>query len=108
LNGALLTIQNGTAVLFPAWVRLGPVVSTGVEALGQNLLISMANLLGLTLGLILPLLVAFVALDMVPAGRAVRLMVVIVVAAVVLVAETYSAMRVLGRALSRAEPSQSA
>jgi hypothetical protein len=108
LNGALLTIQNGTAVLFPAWVRLGPVVSTGVEALGQNLLISMANLLGLTLGLILPLLVAFVALDMVPAGRAVRLMVVIVVAAVVLVAETYSAMRVIGRALSRAEPSQSA
>src|SRR5581483_483372 len=27
LNGALLTIQNGTAVLFPAWIRLGPAVN---------------------------------------------------------------------------------
>ena len=44
LNGALLTIQNGIAVLFPAWIRLGPAVSTGVEALGQNVLATVANL----------------------------------------------------------------
>src|SRR5581483_11210173 len=56
LNAALLTIQNGTAVLFPAWVRLGPVVSTGVEALGQNVLGTAANLIALAIGLIVPLL----------------------------------------------------
>lgn len=44
LNAAILTIQNATAVLFPAWVRLGPVVSVGVEALGQNLLATVATL----------------------------------------------------------------
>jgi ABC-2 type transport system permease protein len=107
LNAALLTIQNGTAVLFPAWVRLGPTVSTGVEALGQNLLVSMANLLGLTLGLILPLLVAWGSLNLAPQGRGFRLMVVVIIAALVLAAETYAAMRFLGRALARAEPSQS-
>jgi ABC-2 type transport system permease protein len=106
LNIALLTIQNGTAVLFPAWVRLGPTVSTGVEALGQNLLVSMANLLGLTLGLILPLLIAWGSLGLVPQGRGLRLMTMVIVAALVLAAETYVAMRLLGRALARAEPSQ--
>ena len=44
LNGALITIQNAMAVLFPAWVRLGPIVTTGVEALGQNVLAMIANL----------------------------------------------------------------
>src|SRR5205085_3566630 len=54
LNGALITIQNAMAVLFPAWVRLGPVVTTGVEALGQNVLAMVGNLLSLGLGLVGP------------------------------------------------------
>ena len=61
LNGALLTIQNGMAVLFPAWIRLGPAVTTGVEALGQNVLATVANLFSLAIALIIPGLVAVTA-----------------------------------------------
>lgn len=33
-----LVVQNAAALLFPAWVRLGPDRPAGVEALGQNVL----------------------------------------------------------------------
>lgn len=108
LNAAILTIQNATAVLFPAWVRLGPVVSVGVEALGQNLLATVATLFSLAIGLIVPLVTAWLTVALLPETRAIRLMLMIIVAAVVLGIETYGAMRLLGRALSRAEPSQTA
>jgi hypothetical protein len=108
LNAAILTIQNATAVLFPAWVRLGPVVSVGVEALGQNLLATVATLFSLAIGLIVPLVTAWLTVALIPETRAIRLMLMIIVAAVVLGIETYGAMRLLGRALSRAEPSQTA
>lgn len=46
-----MLIQNGAALLYPAWVRLGSGRAGGVEALGQNLLMMIAfvALLGLTL-----------------------------------------------------------
>jgi hypothetical protein len=46
-----MLIHNGGALLFPAWVRLGPGRPGGVEALGQNMLMMVAYLsvLGLTL-----------------------------------------------------------
>jgi ABC-2 type transport system permease protein len=46
-----MLIQNGAALLYPAWVRLGSGRTGGVEALGQNLLmvIAFVVLLGLTL-----------------------------------------------------------
>jgi len=106
LNGAILTIQNATAVLFPAWVRLGPVVSVGVEALGQNLLATVATIFSLAIGLILPLLAAWLTVTVVAQTRAIDLMILVITAAVVLGIETYVAMRLLGRALSKAEPSQ--
>jgi ABC-2 type transport system permease protein len=106
LNAAILTIQNATAVLFPAWVRLGPVVSVGVEALGQNLLATVATLFSLAIGLIVPLGAAWATVALVSQARAIQFMLMIIAAAVVLSIETYGAMRLLGRALSRAEPSQ--
>jgi len=106
LNGAILTIQNATAVLFPAWVRLGPVVSVGVEALGQNLLATVATLFSLVIGLILPLGAAWAAVALAGGSQAVRIVILILTASVVLGLETYGAMRLLGRALSRAEPLQ--
>ena len=108
VNTAILTIQNATAVLFPAWVRLGPVVSVGVEALGQNLLATVATIFSLALGLIVPLVAAWVTVTVSVTGqsRAIHLAVMIITAAVVLGIETYGAMRLLGRALSRAEPLQ--
>jgi len=46
-----MLIQNGAALLYPAWVRVGAGRPGGVEILGQNLLmvIAFALLLGLTL-----------------------------------------------------------
>jgi hypothetical protein len=49
-----MLIQNGAAVLFPAWVQLGTNRPGGVEALGQNLLAIIANLLVLSAALIVP------------------------------------------------------
>lgn len=39
INYLGMLIQNGGAVLFPAWVRSGPERAGGVEALGQNMLL---------------------------------------------------------------------
>jgi hypothetical protein len=106
LNGAILTIQNATAVLFPAWVRLGPVVSVGVEALGQNLLATVATIFSLAIGLILPLVGSWLAITVAGQSRAINVMILVITASAVLAIETYGAMRFLGRALSRAEPTQ--
>ncbi|MGE5103086.1 MAG: putative ABC exporter domain-containing protein [Deltaproteobacteria bacterium] len=110
LNTAILTIQNATAVLFPAWVRLGPVVSVGVEALGQNMLATVATIFSLALGMIVPMLAAWLIVTATASSetRAIQLAIVIITAAVALGFETYGAMRLLGRALSKAEPLQTA
>ena len=103
LNGALLTIQNGMAVLFPAWMRLGPAVTTGVEALGQNLLATMASVLSgdcadhpghhrAHRGAVLH------------AERRGRDAGVIIFASGVLALETYGVMRYLAGVLAKAEP----
>jgi hypothetical protein len=49
-----MLIQNGAALLYPAWVRLGSGRAAGVEALGQNLLMMIAFLALLSLTLVLP------------------------------------------------------
>jgi hypothetical protein len=104
LNGALLTIQNGIAVLFPAWIRLGPAVTTGVEALGQNVLATIANLFSLAIALIVPGVVAFVAVAAMDVPGVLSLALSIAVAAAILGAETYGTLRLLGRAFAKAEP----
>jgi hypothetical protein len=108
LNGALLTIQNATAVLFPEWVRLGPVVSTGVEALGQNVLAMIANLISLAVGLVLPLGVAFGITSVFATFRAGPLAFAAIFASALLLVETYLAIRAIGGSLGRAEPAETA
>ena len=49
-----MLIQNGAALLYPVWVRLGTGRTAGVEALGQNLLMTIAFVALLSLTLILP------------------------------------------------------
>ena len=107
-NGALITIQNGMAVMFPAWVRLGPVVTTGVEALGQNVLAMIANLISLGLGMVLPGVVAWAAVTAMHQSRAVSISLTVIIASTVLALETYGAMRFIGRSLGKAEPLQTA
>lgn len=104
VNAALMTIQNGIVVLFPNWVRLGPSVSTGVEALGQNVLATAANLGSLAISLALPALASYAVLRAFGPIRALPLALAITVGALVLVAETYGVLRLLGRAFSKAEP----
>jgi ABC-2 type transport system permease protein len=49
-----MLIQNGAALLYPAWVRLGTGRTQGVEALGQNLLMVVAFVVLLSAALVLP------------------------------------------------------
>lgn len=108
LNLALLTIQNATAVLFPAWIRLGPAVNTGVETLGQNVLATVANLIALGVALVIPVGISWLTVVLLHQQRPVTVALTIVLSAIVLAVETYGGMRFLGRALGRAEPPQTA
>jgi putative ABC exporter len=58
INLLSMLIQNGAALLYPAWVRLGSGRTAGVEALGQNLLVIVAFVLLLSAALLLPAAVA--------------------------------------------------
>ena len=52
-----MLIQNGAALLFPAWVHLGSGRPGGVEALGQNLLMMVVFVALLSLLLLLPIVI---------------------------------------------------
>jgi hypothetical protein len=104
VNGALLTIQNATAVLFPAWIRIGPTFTGGVEALGQNVLSFAGVVICLVIALIAPTFIGLVIAHCERDEPAVGLGTAIVVASIVLAAETYGIIRLLGRAFDRAEP----
>jgi hypothetical protein len=52
-NAIAIGIQNGAALVFPAWVRLGGQVG-GVEVIGQSILVTLGSLLAQALMLILP------------------------------------------------------
>jgi hypothetical protein len=52
-----MLIQNGAALLYPAWVRLGSGRAAGVEVLGQNMLMMIAFVALLAATLIVPVTV---------------------------------------------------
>jgi ABC-2 type transport system permease protein len=52
MNFLAMLIQNGTALLLPGWVRIGPDRPIGIEALGHNILV-MAGFLAVLLVLLL-------------------------------------------------------
>jgi ABC-2 type transport system permease protein len=52
-NALMFTVQNGTALLFPAWVRLGT-EARGFETMGQNLLTTGATTLMVAIALVFP------------------------------------------------------
>lgn len=66
LNALMFTVQNGTALLFPAWIRLGT-EARGFETMGQNLLTMGATTLVAAVALVFPvglgLLVVFLGRD---------------------------------------------
>lgn len=53
-NLTLLLLHNGSALLFPAWVQLGPRGAQGFEAMGQRMLLMLLHLTGLLVALLVP------------------------------------------------------
>jgi hypothetical protein len=103
---AQVVVQNGLAVLFPAWVAVGASRARGIDAMGQRLLM----LAGLLLTLLVSLLpgalaaaaVAFLVYQM--TGAILILAPAIIVAAVV-IGQCWLAIEGLGRVLERTDPS---
>lgn len=60
-NALMFTVQNATALLFPAWVRLGT-EARGFETMGQNLLTTGATTLVAAVALVFPAGAAFLIL----------------------------------------------
>ena len=108
LNGASLLIQNGLALLFPSWVRLGPSRPNGVEAMGQNLLTTIFATIMLALLLLGPWAAGWAtvaALRPHAGGRAAVAVAFAVLLAGVL-AELAWIVRWLGRVFERTEPTE--
>lgn len=105
LNAASLSIQNGIALLFPAWVRLGPSRPNGIEAMGQNLLTMLSATLLLAVLLLLPALAGWLTLHVLrhstgawPAA--------LIVLLVTVGAEVFGIVSWLGRIFDRTEPTE--
>jgi ABC-2 type transport system permease protein len=101
-----LVVQNGLAIVFPAWVAIGANRARGIEATGQRLLMMLGNILTLLLSLLPGVIVA--------GGLAVAVywttgVVLVVLPALVLglflVAESWLAVEALGRVLDRTDVS---
>jgi hypothetical protein len=51
-TGLLVTYQNAVVLLFPAWAAIGPDRATGVEAMGQRILVMVGGWLALLVGML--------------------------------------------------------
>jgi putative ABC exporter len=105
LNVAMFTILNGTAVLFPGWLRLGPTGPAGVEMMGTNVIATFGTMLVLFLLLVLPAVAAALILAVSGAHIAIGTAVAGIVSSIGLAAESYALIRGTGRVFDRAEPS---
>jgi len=103
-----MCIQNGLAVLYPAWARLGPAEQHGLDRMGSMILVMASSVALLAIGLLPPLLVGAVV--------GFRLFFVMGVWAAVpgavaawltLVGECMGVVVLLGQAYDRLDPSES-
>lgn len=104
---AQLVLQNGLAILFPAWVAVGASRARGIDAMGQRLLMMAGVVLTLVLAL-LPAALAAGAVGLllhlvVPAVRELMVVVPAAVAAAVMFVECWIAAELLGRAFDRTD-----
>jgi len=100
-----VVVQNGLAVLFPAWVAVGASRARGIDAMGQRLLMLAGVLLTLLVSLVPGVLVAaafaFLAYQM--TGMVLVVLPAFIVAFVV-AGECWLAIEGLGRVLDRTDP----
>jgi ABC-2 type transport system permease protein len=104
IDGAICTIVNGTAVLFPAWVRLGPSGPGGVEMMGQAMLSMIVLLVVFALMLLIPIAAGAAAWYLLSASVVVAVVVACALGSIALAAESYGMILALGSAFERAEP----
>ena len=101
-----VTVLNGLAVLFPAWIATGAARARGVDAMGQRLLTTTGLLIALVGALIPAALVAGVVAGAVYAATGVVLVILpAMIVATVLVVECVAAVEALGRVLDRTDVS---
>jgi len=101
-----VVVQNGLAVLFPAWVAVGASRARGIDAMGQRLFMFAGILLTLVVSL-LPGAIAGAAAAFVVylATGAVLVVLPALVVAVMVAGECWLAIEGLGRVLDRTDPS---
>jgi ABC-2 type transport system permease protein len=105
VNAVEISIQNAATLLFPAWVRLGDMRPSGVEAIGQSLLTTTATLALGALILAVPAgLGVGVSALLFPALGMWALLPGVIVGVGAVVAELSMIVRWLGRVLERTEP----
>jgi ABC-2 type transport system permease protein len=103
---AQLVVQNGIAVVFPAWVAVGTARARGIEATGQRLLMMAGNIVTLVLALLPGVLVGGAIAGGVYWKTGVLPIVIpaLIVCAFLLV-ECWLAIEALGRVLERTDVS---
>jgi len=101
-----VVVQNGLAVLFPAWVAVGDSRARGIDAMGQRLLLLAGIMLTLVVSLVPGVLAgAAVAFAVYRATGLALVLLPALVVAVVVAAECWLAAEGLGRVLDRTDPS---
>jgi hypothetical protein len=101
-----VVVQNGLAVLFPAWVAVGASRARGIDAMGQRLFMLAGILLTLVVSLIPGVMAAAaLALLIYQMTGAVPILLPALVTAVVITGECWLAIEGLGRILDRTDPS---
>jgi ABC-2 type transport system permease protein len=106
LDIAICTILNGSAVIFPGWIRLGAAGSGGVEVMGQAILSMIASVLVFALMILIPTGVSAGIWYALRSWPTLATTIACVFGAAVLGAESYFIMQALGAAFERAEPQQ--
>lgn len=94
-NALMFTIHNGTALLFPAWVRLGT-EARGFETMGQNLLTTGATSLVAAVALVFPTGAALLVLWLTGDWSGWSVVLATLLASVVVVLELWPVWRWLG------------
>jgi ABC-2 type transport system permease protein len=103
---AQLVLQNGLAILFPAWVAVGTSRARGIDAMGQRMLMMAGTILALVTAL-LPAAIAALRVGFViySVTQAIPIVIPALVLAVVLIAECWLAAELLGGVLDRTDVS---
>ncbi len=104
LNIANFAIHNGIAITFPAWIRVGDGLTSGIEMMGQRMLTLVVTLVMLALLLVGPALGGGAAWFVMRGIPAVSFVLAAVVGGVLLALECYPVMNMLGAQLDKLEP----